>query len=173
MASYESAGDVAEEVLGGIRTVTAFGGEQKEIQRYKDRLQISVKCGQRKGFYSGLSSGLMWLLTYWCYAVAFWYGVYLILQDREEEVKEYTSPVLMIIMFSVIMAAQNLGMSSPHLEAFAMAKAAARNVFSVIDREPSIDSLSQDGLRPSTINGNIEFKNVIIFDIPLEWTFKF
>lgn len=160
MASYSTAGDVADEVLSGIRTVTAFGGEKKEINRYKERLQVSLESGQKKGLYSGLSNGCMWMLTYWSYSVAFWYGVYLILIDRNEGVKEYTPAVLMIILFCVLVGAQNLGMTSPQLDAFSMATSSAKSIFSVIDRESKIDSLSPHGLRPSNISGNIEFKNV-------------
>lgn len=33
LAAYAKAGSVAEEVLGSIRTVIAFGGQKKEIER--------------------------------------------------------------------------------------------------------------------------------------------
>lgn len=160
LASYSSAGDVVDEVLGGIRTVTAFGGELKEIRRYKERLQASLTSGQLKGLYSGLSSGIMWTLIYWSYSVAFWYGAYLIMLGREMNDNEYTPSTIIVILFCILTAAQNFGMSSPHIEAFSTAKSAAANVFSIIDRESKIDSLSQDGLRPTSISGNIEFKNV-------------
>lgn len=160
MLSYSSAGDVADEVLSGIRTVTAFGGEQKESRRYKERLQDSLTSGQRKGMYSGMSMGVMWTLMYWSYSVAFWYGAHLVLMGRETGVTEYTSSSIIVILFCILLAAQNFGMSSPHIESFATAKSAAANVFSVIDRESRIDSLSPDGLRPSSISGNISFNNV-------------
>ena len=32
--AYAKAGSIAVEVLSSIRTVTAFGGEKKEIKRY-------------------------------------------------------------------------------------------------------------------------------------------
>lgn len=32
--AYAKAGSIAEEVLSSIRTVVAFGGEEKEIGRY-------------------------------------------------------------------------------------------------------------------------------------------
>ena len=35
---YASAGAVAEEVLGSVRTVVAFGGEFKESARYTNEL---------------------------------------------------------------------------------------------------------------------------------------
>lgn len=136
--------------------MTAFGGEQKELYRYKERLQTSLTSGQRKGLYSGLSNGIMWTLIYWSYAVAFWYGAHLIMVDDAG----YTPSVIIIILFCILTGAQNIGMSSPHIEAFSMAQSAAGSVFSVIDRESKIDSLSPDGLRPSEINGNIELKNV-------------
>ena len=37
---------------------------------------------------------------------------------------------------------------------------AARSVFRVIDRKSKIDSLSEKGVKPSSIEGNIRFENV-------------
>ena len=38
MDSYAKAGDIAEEVLSSIRTVTAFGGQEEELARYAENL---------------------------------------------------------------------------------------------------------------------------------------
>lgn len=38
--------------------------------------------------------------------------------------------------------------------------AASSEMFKVIDRQSAIDSLSEDGLKPDTIEGNIRFENV-------------
>ena len=38
LAAYAKAGAVAEEVLGAIRTVVAFGGQYKEADRYRANL---------------------------------------------------------------------------------------------------------------------------------------
>ncbi len=38
---YGRAGAVAEEVLSSIRTIAAFGGEKREIQRYNEIFMIS------------------------------------------------------------------------------------------------------------------------------------
>ena len=37
---------------------------------------------------------------------------------------------------------------------------AARAVFKIIDRKSKIDSLSEEGLKPETVIGNIRFENV-------------
>lgn len=56
LKSYSKAGSVAEEVLSSIRTVVAFGGEKKELERYSQRLEPAEKNGKKKGIYSGEQS---------------------------------------------------------------------------------------------------------------------
>lgn len=160
LTAYGQAGSVAEEVLGAVRTVIAFNGEEKEVQRYKEKLMPAEKTGIKRGMWSGIGGGVMWLIIYLSYALAFWYGVQLILEDRPKEVKEYTPAVLVIVFFGVLSGAQNMGLTSPHLEAFAVARGSAAAIFQVLDRVPTIDSLSKEGRRLESVNGEIEFKNV-------------
>lgn len=72
LAAYGQAGSVAEEVLGAVRTVVAFNGEQKEIERYSEKLLPAEKTGIRRGMWSGIGGGVMWLIIYLSYALAFW-----------------------------------------------------------------------------------------------------
>jgi len=39
-------------------------------------------------------------------------------------------------------------------------KSAAKSVFRIIDRKSKIDSLSEEGLKPDHVNGEIRFENV-------------
>uniref|UniRef100_A0A2A4JRP4 ABC-type xenobiotic transporter n=1 Tax=Heliothis virescens TaxID=7102 RepID=A0A2A4JRP4_HELVI len=159
LKAYSIAGVVAEEVLSAIRTVVAFGGQEKEIDRYARRLEPAKKMGTKKGIFAGLGSGVMWFIIYATYALAFWYGVGLILDSREEEKPVYTAAVLMIVFFSVLQGAQNVGLTAPHMEAISTARASAASVYSVIDRKPLIDIFSPEGERPE-LTGDIEFKDV-------------
>ena len=94
------------------------------------------------------------ILTFFSYALAFWYGVKLIFDDREACVEakfiecntRYKASNLLIVFFSVLMGAMNAGQATPYVEAFSMAKAAAGTIFAVIDRKPAIDSLSEEGM---------------------------
>ncbi|KAL2727033.1 multidrug resistance protein 49 isoform X1 [Vespula squamosa] len=147
LAAYGQAGSVAEEVLGAIRTVIAFNGEQKEVDRYAEKLLPAEKTGIKRGMWSGVGGGVM-------------YGVQLILENRPKEYKEYTPAVLVIVFFGVLAGAQNMGLTSPHLEAFAVARGSAAAVFQVLDRVPSIDSLSKEGQKLKSVSGDIEFKDV-------------
>ncbi|CAH0663970.1 unnamed protein product [Spodoptera exigua] len=159
LKAYSIAGVIAEEVLASIRTVVAFGGEKKEIARYSERLEPAKKMGMKKGAFAGIGSGVMWFIIYATYALAFWYGVGLILDSRGEEKPLYTPAVLMIVFFSVLQGAQNVGLTAPHMEAITTARASAASVYAVINRKPEIDIFSDEGERPE-LKGDIAFKDV-------------
>lgn len=97
--SYSAAANVAEEVLSGIRTVFAFGGERAEIERYNNRLINAKRAVRMRGLLSGIGEGIMYFLYLASYALAFSYGVKLVLDDRNKEDKEYTPAVLMIVSY--------------------------------------------------------------------------
>ncbi|CAH1634814.1 unnamed protein product [Spodoptera littoralis] len=159
LKAYSIAGVIAEEVLAAIRTVIAFGGEKIEIARYSERLEPAKKMGMKKGVFAGLGSGVMWFIIYATYALAFWYGVGLILDSRNEEKPLYTPAVLMIVFFSVLQGAQNVGLTAPHMEAITTARASAASVYAVINRHPAIDIFSTEGEKPE-LKGDIDFKDV-------------
>ncbi|XP_063965533.1 ATP-dependent translocase ABCB1-like [Lytechinus pictus] len=70
--SYADAGSVAEEVLSCIRTVVAFGGEQKEVDRYGKELRTARNLGVKKGMTTGIGMGFTMLVLYGSYGLAFW-----------------------------------------------------------------------------------------------------
>ncbi|XP_050564999.1 ATP-dependent translocase ABCB1-like [Cygnus atratus] len=153
-AAYAKAGAVAEEVLGAIRTVIAFGGQEKEIKRYHKNLEDAKRIGIKKAITANISMGAAFLLIYASYALAFWYGTTLVLSD------DYTIGKVLTVFFSVLIGAFSIGQTAPSIEAFANARGAAYAVFSIIDNEPQIDSYSETGYKPDHIKGNLEFQNV-------------
>ena len=64
MAAYGKAGSIAEEVLSSIRTVVAFGGQDKEVSRYEGKLVYARRAGMLRGFLTGIGGGLMWFIIY-------------------------------------------------------------------------------------------------------------
>ncbi|XP_039567137.1 ATP-dependent translocase ABCB1 [Passer montanus] len=153
-AAYAKAGAVAEEVLAAIRTVIAFGGQEKEIKRYHKNLEDAKRIGIRKAITANISMGAAFLLIYASYALAFWYGTTLILND------DYTIGKVLTVFFSVLIGAFSIGQTAPSIEAFASARGAAYTIFNIIDNEPQIDSYSETGYKPDHIKGNLELKNV-------------
>ncbi|XP_059962380.1 bile salt export pump isoform X2 [Mesoplodon densirostris] len=155
LRAYAKAGAVADEVLSSIPTVAAYGGEKKEVERYEKNLVFAQRWGIRKGIVMGFFTGFMWCLIFLCYALAFWYGSRLVLDDGE-----YTAGTLVQIFLSVLVGALNLGNASSCLEAFAAGRAAATSIFETMDRKPLIDCMSEDGYKLDRIKGEIEFHNV-------------
>ncbi|XP_009999856.1 PREDICTED: multidrug resistance protein 1-like [Chaetura pelagica] len=153
-AAYAKAGAVAEEVLAAVRTVIAFGGQEKEIKRYHKNLEDAKQIGIKKSITANISMGAAFLLIYASYALAFWYGTTLVLTD------DYTIGKVLTVFFSVLIGAFSIGQTAPSIEAFASARGAAYAVFNIIDNEPQIDSYSETGHKPDHIKGNIEFQNV-------------
>uniref|UniRef100_UPI0037E89068 bile salt export pump-like n=1 Tax=Semicossyphus pulcher TaxID=241346 RepID=UPI0037E89068 len=158
LQAYAKAGAVADEVLSSIRTVAAFGGELKEVQRYDRNLISAQRWGIRKGLIMGFFTGYMWLIIFLCYGLAFWYGSSLVV-----DAQEYTPGTLLQVFFGVLIAAMNLGQASPCLEAFAAGRGAATIIFETIDREPEIDCLSEAGYKLDRVKGDIEFHNVTFY----------
>ncbi|KAI4882015.1 hypothetical protein NFI96_000728 [Prochilodus magdalenae] len=155
LQAYAKAGAVADEVLSSIRTVAAFGGEKKEVDRYDRNLISAQRWGIRKGLIMGFFTGYLWFIIFLCYALAFWYGSSLVVDTME-----YSPGTLLQVFFGVLVAALNLGQASPCLEAFAAGRGAATTIFETIDREPEIDCLSEAGYKLDRVKGDLEFHNV-------------
>lgn len=77
-ASYRKAGGVAEQAINSIRTVISFVVEDNLASRYADLMEKSVSIGSKIGFAKGMGIGVIYLITYSTWALAFWYGSLLV-----------------------------------------------------------------------------------------------
>ncbi|XP_072301487.1 bile salt export pump [Eucyclogobius newberryi] len=158
LLAYAKAGAVADEVLSSIRTVAAFGGEEKETERYDRNLKEAQTWGVKKGIIIGVFQGYMWSIIFFCYALAFWFGSKLVL-----DTKEMSPGTLIQVFFGIMLGAMNMGNASSCLEAFVSGRTAAKAIFDTIDREPEIDCFSEDGYKLDKIKGEIEFRKVTFY----------
>ena len=55
--AYAKAGGVADEVLGNVRTVVAFGAEDRATELYKAQLQDALFTGIKKAHFAGIGIG--------------------------------------------------------------------------------------------------------------------
>ena len=83
LANYGAAGAIAEEVLAAIRTVVAFGGQEKEQEKYNKEVANARKNAFVRGSLTATTMGLMFGVIYGMYGLGLWYGIKLILDDRE------------------------------------------------------------------------------------------
>ncbi|XP_052180943.1 LOW QUALITY PROTEIN: ABC transporter B family member 19-like [Diospyros lotus] len=152
--SYRKAGRVAEQAISSIRTVFSFVAEDNLAARYAKMLEKAVPVGLKIGFAKGAGIGVIYLVTYSTWALAFWYGSILVAR------KEIHGGEAIACFFGVNVGGRGLALALSYFAQFAQGTVAASRVFEVIERVPDIDPYNPDGRLLSSVRGKIEFKNV-------------
>ena len=123
--SYAKAGDIAEEVLSSIRTVTAFGGQPEELARYAESLEDAKRVGIKKQTAIGLANGLIVSVFFWLYGLSFWYGTKLVFKDN------YTIGQVLLVFIAFTYGTMGISQAGQNLGYFASARAAAYSIYEV------------------------------------------
>ncbi|XP_022715339.1 uncharacterized protein LOC111274727 isoform X4 [Durio zibethinus] len=152
--SYRGAGTLAEQAISSIRTVFSFVAEDNLAARYAELLAKSVPLGAKIGFAKGAGMGVIYLVTYSTWALAFWYGSILVAR------KEISGGAAIACFFGVNVGGRGLALSLTYFAQFAQGTIAAGRVFDIIDRVPEIDPYNPEGRTLSSVRGRIEFKGV-------------
>nr|XP_043635268.1 ABC transporter B family member 19-like [Erigeron canadensis] len=152
--SYKKGGNIAEQAISSIRTVFSFVAEENLAARYDAILDESVPVGKKLGFAKGIGIGVIYLVTYSTWALAFWYGSILVSRN------ELSGGAAIACFFGVNVGGRGLALSLSYFAQFAQGTVAASRVFEVIDRIPAIDPYSTMGRKPETVFGKVELKGV-------------
>eukprot|EP00117_Sycon_ciliatum_P005125 scpid61972/ scgid9202/ Multidrug resistance protein 1A; ATP-binding cassette sub-family B member 1A; MDR1A; Multidrug resistance protein 3; P-glycoprotein 3 len=152
--AYAKAGAVAGEVLSSVRTVVAFGGENQEAERYEMELEGARKFGVRKGFVTGFGFSVVYLMMFATYGLAFYTGTRFVWNGDMEPGDMVTT------FFNVVIACFALGHAAPSMQANAEARGAAVAVYNIIDSVPTINTSSDRGQKPETLEGDFRFEDV-------------
>ncbi|KAJ2659128.1 hypothetical protein IWW48_003660 [Coemansia sp. RSA 1200] len=148
-------GAVADEVLGGIRTVQAFNGQARELERYSTNIQDAYAFGRKKGFVLGAGFGLIHFFIIVMYCIGFNFGIWRIYNGVR------TPQEILNAIFALLVGGFSLSSMAPNLSAISSAQGCAARLFSVIDRESPINPLdTETGKQVDSIRGSIEFRDV-------------
>lgn len=79
---YSQAGGYAESVLGGVRTLQAFGLRPRVMAKYESYLQDAYTHGMKKNKLYGIVFGGQYFVIYAGMGLAFWQGIAML--DRGE-----------------------------------------------------------------------------------------
>ena len=105
------------------------------MKRYEAKLDDAKRIGIKKGFINGALMGFLWLAIFGAYALGFWYGWSLSTQkDPITGHSEYTVGKILMVFFVIIIGVFSLGNAGPYITEAANARAAAFEVFKIIDR---------------------------------------
>ena len=143
---------LAEESIGGIRTVRSFGREAREEERYEEAIERSFDLAKFRALLGGFFGGGVSFLAYGTIAIILWYGGTLVL-DGLMTAGELTAYILyvLVVVFS-------LGALSGLWTDFAKAVGAGERVFGLIDDE----RLQDNGALEQAIidDGVLQFEGV-------------
>ncbi|CAI2306935.1 unnamed protein product [Caenorhabditis sp. 36 PRJEB53466] len=153
--TYAVAGAIAEETFSSIRTVHSLNGHKRELDRFHNALEVGRQTGIVKYCYMGIGVGFSNLCMYSSYALAFWYGSTLIINDPT-----FDRGLIFTVFFAVLSGSTSLGGALPHLASFGSARGAASTVLRVINSHPKIDPYSLEGILVNDTKGSISFQNV-------------
>ncbi|XP_028754614.1 ABC transporter B family member 2 [Neltuma alba] len=152
--SYVRAGEIAEEVIGNVRTVQAFAGEERAVRSYKTALMNTYKNGRKTGLAKGLGLGSMHCVLFLSWSLLVWFTSIVVHKNIANGGESFTT------MLNVVIAGLSLGQAAPDITAFVRAKAAAYPIFQMIERDTVSKISSKTGYKLSKVEGHIQFKGV-------------
>ncbi|XP_009778876.1 ABC transporter B family member 21-like [Nicotiana sylvestris] len=151
---YEEASQVANDAVGGIRTVASFCAEEKVMKIYRRKCEGPLKAGIKQGLISGIGFGVSFALLFLVYATSFYAGAHLV-QDGK-----ITFSDVFRVFFALTMAAIGISQSSSLAPDSSKAKDAAASIFAILDRKSKIDPSDDSGMTLDTVKGDIELQHI-------------
>lgn len=152
--SYVKAGEIAEEVIGNVRTVQAFAGEERAVQLYKTALSNTYIYGRKAGLAKGLGLGSMHCVLFLSWALLVWFTSVVVHKNIANGGESFTT------MLNVVIAGLSLGQAAPDISAFIRAKASAYPIFEMIERNTISNTNSKTGRQLHKLEGHIQFRDI-------------
>ncbi len=150
--AFANANSIAEESIGGIRTVRSFAREEHEHARYKEGIESAFALAKKRAWVGAWFSGLISFAGYGSIVAVLWYGGHL-LASGEMDFGELTS--FMLYTFTV---AFSLGALSGLYEDFAKAIGASDRVFDLLERES--EQIDGSTVLQNPV-GSLQFRDVV------------
>lgn len=144
---------VANEAFASIRMITSCGAESRVAKRYAEWVKKAQQAAQFSSPFFSIQFGLIFFGLYGAFAIAFWYGMRLLVDKHVSDVG-----TVIIVMMSVMFMVISLERMSTPLIAVSKAMVAAAEFYAVIDApKPKMGTLRGDKV---PADQDIEFKDV-------------
>jgi ATP-binding cassette subfamily B (MDR/TAP) protein 1 len=171
--AYNKAASIAAESCRNMRTISILGLEKNVQQRYQKALEGPYKRGLRFTFASNALLAFSYAITYFVYALAYWWG--------SKNVREgyYDAVSFFIVLPALLFSAQGAGQAFSLTPEISRARSAAKNICMMLDMQPTIlkldnqqkddgrGSLTSDdevvaGRKPAILTPKIHLENVTL-----------
>ncbi|KAF2818656.1 putative ABC transporter [Ophiobolus disseminans] len=152
---YSRAANLAQDAIGSIKTIHAFGAQRKIVERYDVYLQKAHVEGNKKSILYGVLFSAQTFLVMSGTALAFWQGFRMFQSQEIENVGTVFTVVL-----SVTLGATSVMLIFPQTEAISNASSAAAELFSIMDKPSLLDPLSTRGKQLASCTGEIVIRDL-------------
>ncbi|KAH6896470.1 P-loop containing nucleoside triphosphate hydrolase protein [Coprinopsis sp. MPI-PUGE-AT-0042] len=154
LTAVAQAGTFAEETISSIRTAQAFGIQGTLSSLFYSYVLPSKKADLKASIWTGVGSCCFIFVIYAAYGLAFSFGTTLINNNQAD------AGQVVNVIFAIIIGSFSLTLITAELQAITRGLGAAAKLYATIDRIPEIDSYNPEGLKPTSVKGEITFKNV-------------
>lgn len=152
--ALEAAGKVAIQSLENIRTVASLTKEPHFDREYTRHTMTPHKSKMRKVHLVGFTFSFSQSVVFFIQAAAFYFGAWLIENDNLEFQNMFK------VFAGIIFGAMAVGQASAFAPDYGKAKASASRIWKLFEREPLIDSYSEEGDKPADVTGTVQFSDV-------------
>ena len=153
---YKNVYNLAREILCSIRTVLAFGLQNKMINSFESIISIAQKITLKKELLNEISTGLFNALFTIFFATALYYGAYLAKVDCDN----FSPRTILQVLFGMIIATLSYDYLKTLLRKISETKEAATSIFHIIDRKSRPSIIQASKIQIEQLKGDIEFENV-------------
>lgn len=144
---------LAEEAIGAVRVVKAFGREPYEVERYSQKLESTFANLMRQSVLRSAFGPLMSFLGFAALAAVLWFGGHEVLEKR------LSAGALIAFLVYGINIAASLGTFTSLYTQLQEALGASRRIFELLDEVPEIRDAAEARPLPS-VQGGIAFESV-------------
>ncbi|KAK7376713.1 hypothetical protein VNO80_02127 [Phaseolus coccineus] len=152
--AYSKATSLAREAIANIRTVAAFGAEDRISIQFASELNKPNKQALLRGHISGFGYGITQLLAFCSYALGLWYASVLI-KKKESNFGDIMKSFMVLIITSLAIA-ETLALTPDIVKG----SQALGSVFGILQRRTSITPNDPNSKIVTVVKGEIEFRNV-------------
>eukprot|EP00980_Cylindrotheca_fusiformis_P009379 scaffold2049_cov108-Cylindrotheca_fusiformis.AAC.5 len=136
-----SPGAVIVETLLNISTVSALAMETDRFNDFERALDAAEPNATRDGVTQGALSGLSMFIQQWMNALQLWFGAWVLFNNLDQ----YEFRDFLVANFALIFSLFGLGAAFQDVSDRKECEKSAGRIFYLIDRESSIDPLSEEG----------------------------
>ena len=141
-----------QERISGMKVIQVFNAEYQEMQKFKEINRDYTSANLQSVFYYAVFFPVVELISAISLALMVWIGAKAYIQDYVSFGALVAFPLYLDLMFRPVR------MAADKFNTLQMGMVAAERIFKVLDNDEKISNTGT--LKPQSIQGNVEFKNV-------------